>query len=106
MQATGIFHDYSDGETVFEAYIGGARGRRLPTVLLAHEWSGLNARMRGNAERVADLSYVCFAIDVYGKGRRGDGLGDSRRSWRSIQAFLAETIGVSEFDSSTGGNRT
>jgi dienelactone hydrolase len=77
MPATGIFHDYSDDETVFEAYIAGAGSRPGPTVLLAHDWSGLNAGMRRNAQRIAELGYTCFALDVYGKGRRGDELGDN-----------------------------
>ena len=68
MPRPGITYDYSDGETLFEAYITGADERRRPTILLAHEWSGLNTAMRLVAERIADLGYVCFAMDVYGKG--------------------------------------
>jgi dienelactone hydrolase len=33
--------------------------------------------MSANAKRVADIGYVCFAIDVSGKGRRGDEQGDN-----------------------------
>lgn len=89
MTDTGIFHDYSDGETAFEGYVAGANGERRPTVLLAHEWSGLNDSMRKVADRVAALGYVCFALDVYGKGRRGDELGDNRHLMAPMMADRA-----------------
>lgn len=71
--------DYTDGETTFEGYV--ARPTRLgssaPCVLLAHEWSGLSEPIKRNAARLAALGYVCFAADVYGKGVRGDPMGDN-----------------------------
>jgi dienelactone hydrolase len=69
--------DYSDGTAVYEAYVSGARGKPGPTVLLCHEWSGLNTGMRQIADRIAGLGYVCFAMDVYGKGIRGEETGDN-----------------------------
>jgi dienelactone hydrolase len=71
--------DYTDGEEVFEAYVSIPNGiaGRSATVLLAHEWSGLNEGMRRVANRIAEIGYVCFAMDVYGKGIRGDQAGDN-----------------------------
>jgi dienelactone hydrolase len=73
------FLDYTEGDTVFEAYVAHApdTGTPRPCVLVAHEWSGLNASMRATAERVARLGYVAFALDVYGKGIRGSETGDN-----------------------------
>ncbi|WP_232353522.1 dienelactone hydrolase family protein [Cupriavidus oxalaticus] len=73
------FVEYTDGETVFEGYVTRPAGvtTRAPCVVLAHEWSGLNEAMRRCADRLASLGYVCFAMDVYGKGVRGDQLGDN-----------------------------
>jgi dienelactone hydrolase len=71
--------EYGDGVDVFEGRVVGvdpAAGPR-PGVILAHEWSGLNAGMRRVAERIAALDWPCLAIDVYGKGIRGDELGDN-----------------------------
>jgi dienelactone hydrolase len=71
--------DYQDGDTVFEAYLAlpaTADGPR-PCVLLAHEWSGLNEGMRRVADRVAGLGHACFALDLYGKGVRGEQTGDN-----------------------------
>ena len=43
----------------------------LPVVLVAHAWGGLDAFAQGKAEALAALGYIGFAIDMYGKGRRG-----------------------------------
>lgn len=48
-----------------------------PCVLVAHDWSGLNANTRVTTDRLASLGYVGLAVDVYGKGRRGNPVGDN-----------------------------
>ena len=71
--------EYSDGETMFEGYLAlplNVAGR-LPAVLLAHDWSGLKEGARRNADRVAALGYACLAMDVYGKGVRGEESADN-----------------------------
>ncbi|SOY64380.1 putative Carboxymethylenebutenolidase; Dienelactone hydrolase family [Cupriavidus taiwanensis] len=80
---------YTDGTTVFEGYVASPAGMtasRTPCVLLAHEWSGLNAAMRRCADRFAALGYLCFAADVYGKGVRGDERGDNARLMNPLLA--------------------
>lgn len=71
--------DYTDGTTTFEGYVArpAGLGSSAPCVLLAHEWSGLSEPIKRSADRLAALGYVCFAADVYGKGVRGDPLGDN-----------------------------
>ncbi len=44
---------------------------RRPVVLVAHAWGGQDDFAREKAKMLAGLGYVGFAIDVYGKGRRG-----------------------------------
>lgn len=39
-----------------------------PGVLVIHEWWGLNDYVKGRAEQLAQLGYVAFALDMYGKG--------------------------------------
>jgi len=69
----GEYSDYQDGETVCEAYVVGVvPGERRPAVLVAHTWAGQSDHERGTADRLAALGYVGIAIDVYGKGRRGE----------------------------------
>jgi dienelactone hydrolase len=66
--------EYTDGATVCEGYLvydDAVKGNR-PGVLVIHDWMGLgaesNARVR--CEMLAQLGYVAFAADMYGKGIR------------------------------------
>jgi dienelactone hydrolase len=45
--------------------------RPAPVVLVGHAWAGQDDFARARAKDLADLGYIGFAIDVYGKGRRG-----------------------------------
>lgn len=42
-----------------------------PAVAVAHAWAGRTAFEEDKARALAGLGYVGFAMDVYGKGRRG-----------------------------------
>jgi dienelactone hydrolase len=65
------FEYQADGQT-FEGYLARPDGPPRPVVLVAHAWGGLSDYEKGMAEKVAgDLGYGAFAIDVYGKGKRG-----------------------------------
>ena len=64
--------EYKDGDVTLEgflAYDAGITGKR-PGVLVVHEWTGLNDYARSRAEQLAELGYVAFALDMYGKGVR------------------------------------
>jgi dienelactone hydrolase len=66
---------YKQGDTVCEgflAYDDSQPGKR-PGVLVVHEWLGLNDYAKHRAEMLAQLGYVAFACDIYGKGVRGKG---------------------------------
>src|SRR5262249_56604519 len=45
----------------------GASAKR-PGVLVCQEWVGQNPYVRKRAEQLAELGYVAFALDMYGKG--------------------------------------
>jgi dienelactone hydrolase len=49
------------------AYDDSVKGKR-PGVLVVHEWWGLNDYVRSRVDRLAELGYVAFALDMYGKG--------------------------------------
>lgn len=70
-------HEYKDGATVCEGYVAHEAGARRPCVLVSHAWAGVGDHERARAEELARLGYVGFAIDVYGKGVRGDPMGDN-----------------------------
>jgi dienelactone hydrolase len=62
--------EYRHGDVVllgYLAYDDAAAGKR-PGVLIAHEWGGHNDYVRRRAEQLAQLGYVAFALDMYGKG--------------------------------------
>lgn len=70
------FFDYQDGELTCEGYAifdDSRRGKR-PCVLVSHAWGGQGDPERQIARDLAQLGYVGVAIDVYGKGVRGDPL--------------------------------
>ncbi len=62
--------EYMDGTTLLEGYIAyddSIAGKR-PTVLIVHEWKGLEDYEKRRAEQLAAKGYVGFVIDLYGKG--------------------------------------
>jgi dienelactone hydrolase len=61
---------YKDGDTALEGYLAyddTAKGSQ-PLVLVVHEWWGLNDYAKTRARQLAELGYVAFAVDMYGKG--------------------------------------
>lgn len=65
--------EYSDGSTKCEAYVAydDLTIHKKPCVLIAHAWGGQQDFERKKAEELAKLGYVGFALDNYGKGKRG-----------------------------------
>lgn len=63
--------EYRHGETVLEGYLAydsKLAAQPRPGVLIVHEWWGCNDFARKQAEELAKLGYVAFAVDMYGKG--------------------------------------
>lgn len=61
--------EYQDGDTVLEGYLAYEESdTQKPLVLVSHDWSGRRQLACDNAERVAAMGYVGFALDMYGKG--------------------------------------
>ena len=46
-----------------------ARSAKQPAVLIVHEWWGLNDYAKRRARQLAEMGYVAFALDMYGKGK-------------------------------------
>ena len=61
---------YKQGDTTFEGvlYYDDADSAPRRAVLVCHEWWGLNDYSKKRAEQLAQMGYVAFAVDVYGKG--------------------------------------
>ena len=61
--------DYYDGDTILEGYIAYKESNsQRPLVLVSHDWSGRREFACKAAERIAEMGYVGFALDMYGKG--------------------------------------
>jgi dienelactone hydrolase len=61
---------YKHGDVVLEGYLAygeAAKGKR-PGVIVVHAWTGLDAYTKRRTEELAELGYIAFAVDMYGKG--------------------------------------
>ncbi|KAK0395402.1 hypothetical protein QR680_001264 [Steinernema hermaphroditum] len=66
--------EYQVGENVFQGVLCSPENpekKKLPAVLVHHAFFGCTDFEVEKAEKLAELGYVAFAADVYGKGVRG-----------------------------------
>lgn len=66
--------EYEHGDVVLEGLLAwddavATDKTPQPGVVVCPEWWGNNDYSRGRAKQLAELGYVAFAIDVYGKGK-------------------------------------
>lgn len=68
---------YQDGDVVLEGFmawdeakVAAVPGKKLPGVLIVHQWLGLTEYEQGRATQLAELGYVAFALDIYGQKTR------------------------------------
>ena len=66
--------EYRDGSTVLEGFLcyDDSRPGPLPAVLISHAWGGRDEFVERKARRLAWHGYAAFALDMYGKGQRGE----------------------------------
>lgn len=62
--------EYKHGGTVLEGYLAYDDKQKdpQPGVILVHEWWGLTDHIKNMTRQVAEMGYVAFAVDMYGKG--------------------------------------
>ena len=62
--------EYKHGDVVLQGYLAydGLLKSKRPGILIIHEWWGHNEYVRQRARQLAELGYVAFALDMYGKG--------------------------------------
>ena len=87
---------YSDGDVVCEGYAALPAGDGpFPAVLIAHNWAGQSDADNAIADKLAAMGYVGVAIDVYGRGLRGDLQGDNSALmgvWMADRAALQRRL--------------
>lgn len=65
--------EYRQGGAVLEGYLAypdDAGSARRPAVMVIHDWTGVGPYARMRVEKLAEMGYVAFAADIYGKGIR------------------------------------
>lgn len=65
--------DYSDGDVKLEGFIAYDPAKVIkasPAVLVVHQWMGITDYEKSRCKQLAELGYVAFAVDIYGKGIR------------------------------------
>jgi len=82
--------DYQDGNTQLEGYLAyHETGQPKPAVLVSHDWSGRRELACKGAERIADMGYIGFALDMYGKGIFGAD-GDAEKNGALMAPFAQD----------------
>lgn len=80
---------YMDGDVQLEAFFAfdDALSGRRPAVLINHAWGGRDEFVAEKARKLAELGYVGFALDMYGKGILGSG---PEENAKLMQPFMAD----------------
>jgi dienelactone hydrolase len=71
--------EYRDGDTVLEGYLAwnDSHSGAAPGVIVSHAWGGRDEFVGEKARKLAELGYVGFAMDMYGKGVRGSSVDEN-----------------------------
>lgn len=79
--------EYRDGDVILEGRLAvdSTSGERRPAVLIVHAYGGCSAFEQERASALAELGYVGFAADLYGKGVYS---ADPAVATRLMQPFL------------------
>lgn len=65
-------HEYHLNDTRFDGFLATPPGTGPhPAVIIVHDWSGRNEFAENKAQKIAELGYVGFAVDMYGEGKLG-----------------------------------
>jgi dienelactone hydrolase len=65
--------EYRDGDTLLEGFLcyDESQPGPRPAVMICHAWGGRDEFVERKARRLAWQGYACFALDNFGKGKRG-----------------------------------
>ncbi len=80
-----------EGVLVWDDAVSGPR----PGVLVVHQWLGLTGYEKHRAEQLAQLGYVAFCADIYGKGVRPKDTGEAGAQagkYKSDRALLRARV--------------
>ncbi|WP_075879370.1 dienelactone hydrolase family protein [Vreelandella massiliensis] len=69
---------YTAQEEAFEGYYVPAHGNAKGSVIIIHDWDGLDDYERQRADMLAQQGYDAFAMDLFGAGNRPQALEDKQ----------------------------
>jgi len=89
--------EYNHGETILEGFLAwdDSSDDVRPGVLVVHEWTGLNDYTRMRCRQLAEMGYVAFAVDVYGRGIRPETSAEAAKQagiYRSDRALMRTRV--------------
>jgi dienelactone hydrolase len=63
---------YKEGSTELEGFVSFPKTPRglTPVVIVVHDWKGVSDYFRERTQKLAEMGYIGFAADIYGKGVR------------------------------------
>lgn len=90
------FIQYTDGYAKLEAFCAFPNdGKKYPLVILCHAWGGRDSFICDKTKEIAELGYVGFALDMYGKGILGKSKQENtalKRIFLDDRAFLQRRL--------------
>ena len=93
-------HEYTVGDTVFAGLVARNAGLETSrgTVLIVHDWNGVDDYEQRRAEMLAAEGYTAFAVDLFGRDAVLEGIDDYRRETGALyadrDAFRARLAGA------------
>ena len=93
-------HIYHHNEQALHGHLAYDKStqKKRPGVLVFHDWSGCNDFAKKQAETLAQMGYVGFAVDLYGDGRVGKITDEKKALMTPLledRAYLLERIKAS-----------
>lgn len=65
--------EYTDGDVTLSGFLAWDQDQandKVPGVLVVHQWLGVTDYEKSRCKQLAELGYVAFALDIYGKSSR------------------------------------
>ncbi|QTF93017.1 dienelactone hydrolase family protein [Halomonas sp. BM-2019] len=75
---------YEVGGEAFEGYLSQAAGEARGSVLIVHDWNGLDDYERQRADMLAEQGYDAFAVDLFGQGHRPETMEERQAATRAL----------------------
>ncbi len=89
--------EYHDKDALLEGYLAydNTITQPMPVVIVVHEWTGITDYVKMRCKKLAELGYLAFAADIYGKGKKPETMDEARTQatmYKSNIPLLRERI--------------